>query len=64
MKENEGFEIRHNGTTRTFRDKRAAAFEAARYGKSRNPQDIIELIDRSSGEKLILLIDGRAAAFS
>jgi hypothetical protein len=30
MRDNEGYEIRHNGVPRTFRDNRETAFEAAR----------------------------------
>ena len=36
MRDNEGYEIRHNGVPRTFRDNRQSAFEAARYAKSRS----------------------------
>jgi hypothetical protein len=60
MRENEGFEIRHNGIPRTFRDRREIAFEAARYIKSRNPADIIEIVDLSTGTKMVMLADGRA----
>ena len=60
MRENEGFEIRHNGVPRTFRDKREMAYEAARFAKSKAKGEIIELIDRSTGAKLTLPEDGRA----
>jgi hypothetical protein len=60
MRENEGFEFRHNGVPRTFRDKREMAYEAARFAKSKAKGEIIELIDRSTGAKLILPEDGRA----
>ena len=59
MRDNEGFEIRHNGVTRTFRDRRDTAFEAARFAKSNAPGDIIEIVDRSTGTKLVMLKDGR-----
>jgi hypothetical protein len=59
FRDEEGYDILHNGVHRTFRDVQATAFEAARYAKSRNPKDIIEIRDRSSGEKLIMLEDGR-----
>jgi hypothetical protein len=59
MRDNEGFEIRHNGVPRTFRDKREIAFEAARYAKSRAKGEIIEILDRSTGVKLVMLEDGR-----
>jgi hypothetical protein len=59
MRENEGYEIRHNGVPRTFRDNRETAFEAARYAKSKARGEIIEIIDRSTGTKLIMFEDGR-----
>jgi hypothetical protein len=59
MPNNEGFEIRHNGVPRTFRDKRDTAFDAARYAKSKARSEIIEIVDRSTGVKLVMLEDGR-----
>jgi hypothetical protein len=59
MCENEGYDILHKGVRRTFRDVKATAFEAARYAKSLNPKDLIEIVDRSTGTKLIMLEDGR-----
>jgi hypothetical protein len=59
MRDNEGYEIRNNGVARSFRDKRETAFDAARFGKSRNPRDRIEVLDRATGNKLIMLADGR-----
>ena len=59
MRENEGFEIRHNGVPRSFRDTKDAAFEAARYAKGKARGEIIEIIDRSTGVKLMMLEDGR-----
>ena len=58
MRGNEGFDILHNGS-RTFRDNRETAFEAGRYVKSLHPADIIEIIDRSTGTKIVMLADGR-----
>jgi hypothetical protein len=60
MRDGEGYEIRHNGVPRTFRDKRETAFEAARYAKSKAKGEIIEIIDRSTGVTLAMLEDGRA----
>jgi hypothetical protein len=57
MRDDQGYEIRHNDATRTFRDDKAAAFEAARFAKTRCR--IIEILDRSTGAKLIMLEDGR-----
>ena len=59
MKDNEGYEIRHNNVTRTYRDTRPAAFEAARFAKAKARDEVIEIVDRSSGEKVIMLEDGR-----
>jgi hypothetical protein len=59
LRVDEGFDILHNGVWRTFRDVKANAFDAARFAKSRNPGDRIEVVDRSTGQKLIMLADGR-----
>jgi hypothetical protein len=59
MRENEGFEIRHNGVPRTFRDTKTAAYDAARFAKGNARGDIIEIVDRSTGQKLVMLEDGR-----
>ena len=61
MRENEGFDILHNGVPRTFRDQKALAYEAARFAKTQNPADLIEIVDRSSGNKMMMLADGRTA---
>ena len=58
MRANEGFDILHNGMPRTFRDQKAMAYEAARFAKTQNPADIIEIVDRSNGTKLVMLADG------
>ena len=54
-----GFEIWHNGVPRTYRDKKETAFEAARFAKARSRNDLIEIVDCSTGTKLIMLEDGR-----
>ena len=59
--ENEGFDILHNGVPRTFRDQKALAYEAARFAKTQNPADLIEIVDRSSRNKMMMLADGRTA---
>jgi hypothetical protein len=61
MRENEGFDILHNGVPRTFRDQKAMAYEAARFAKAQNPADLIEIVDRSNGSKMMMLPDGRTA---
>lgn len=59
LRDNEGFDILHNGVPRTFRDVKANAYAAARFAKCQNPGDIIEIVNRSAGTKLIMLADGR-----
>jgi hypothetical protein len=59
MREDEGYIILHNGVPRTFRDKREMAFDASRYAKSKARGEIIEIVDRSTGTKLVMLEDGR-----
>ena len=61
MREDQGFEILHNGMPRTFRDQKAMAYEAARFAKIQHPADIIEIVDRSNGTKMVMLEDGRTA---
>jgi len=41
MGNKDGYKIRHNGVPRTFRDRKDAAYEAARFAKSRHLADII-----------------------
>ena len=48
MRTDQGFDILHNGMPRTFRDKKEMAYEAARFAKTQNPADIIEIVDRSN----------------
>ena len=62
MRDGQGYEILHNGVPRTFRDRRETALEAARFAKSNAKGDIIELRDCATGEKLVMLADGRWAS--
>ena len=59
MPGNDGFEILVNGVVRTFRDRREAAYDAARYLKRRHPKDFVEVLDHATGTKLIVFEDGR-----
>ena len=59
MSSNQGYEILHNGVPRTFRDRRDTALEAAPFAKSNAKGDIIELRDGATGDKLVMLADGR-----
>jgi hypothetical protein len=59
MPNDQGFEIRHNGVPRTYRDRKDVAYEAARFAKSSHPADIIEIVECATGSKVIMLADGR-----
>jgi len=59
MSDGQGYQILHNGVPRTFRDRRDTAIEAARFAKSRAKGEIIELLDFATGERLMMLADGR-----
>jgi hypothetical protein len=59
LRDDEGFDILANGVPRTFRDLKMSAYDAARFVKSRNRGDIIEIVDRSTGTKMVMLADGR-----
>ena len=50
---------RSSCVVRTFRDQREAAYDAVRYLKARHPTDFVEVLDRSTGTKLIVFEDGR-----
>jgi hypothetical protein len=44
------FEIRIDGTPRSYRDRKDFAMEAARLIKSKNPQSMVEVKDLQSGD--------------
>jgi hypothetical protein len=44
------FEIRIDGTPRTYRDRKDYAMEAARLLKSKNPHSMVEVKDLKSGD--------------
>jgi hypothetical protein len=44
------FEIRIDGTPRTYRDRKDYAVEAARLIKSKNPHSMVEVKDLQSGD--------------
>ena len=44
------FEIRIDGTPRSYRDRKDYAMEAARFLKSKNPHSMVEVIDLRSGD--------------
>jgi hypothetical protein len=48
MRNNEGFDVLHNGSRQTFPDQRKTAYEAARFAKSRTRGGIS---DRSTGNQ-------------
>lgn len=59
LRADEGYDITVNGVPRTFRDAKESAFDAARIIKRRNKGEIVEIVDRSTGAKSIMLQDGR-----
>jgi hypothetical protein len=44
------FEIRIDGTPRSYRDRKDYAMEAARLIKSKNPHSMVEVEDLNSGD--------------
>jgi hypothetical protein len=44
------FEIRIDGTPRSYRDRKDYAMEAARLIKSKNPHSMVEIKDLQSGD--------------
>ena len=59
MRTDQGFDILHNDVPRIFRDQKVMAYEAARFAKVRHRADILEIVDRANGTKLVMLEDGR-----
>jgi hypothetical protein len=55
------FEIRHNGIPRTYRDIKRVAYEAARFAKERWKHDVIEIVDMTTDEKMLMHADGRTS---
>jgi hypothetical protein len=60
LRADEGYDILHNGFWRTFRDK-SSGLRGCALGKSRARDELIEIVDRSTGAKSIMLEDGRSA---
>jgi hypothetical protein len=44
------YEMRIDGTPRTYRDRKDYAMEAARFIKSKNPHSMVEVKDLKSGD--------------
>ncbi len=61
IQENEGFFVLVNGVQRTFRDEKSHAYDAARLLKQKHKTDIVEIEDRSTGAKVMMMEDGRTA---
>ncbi len=55
------YEIRNNGIARSYRDLKSTAYDAARCGKVRCRDEIIEIVDLETGVKVVMLEDGRTA---
>ena len=56
MADTQGYEILHNGVPRRIRDRWETV---AQFAKSRAKGDIIEIRDCATGEKLVMMADGR-----
>ena len=56
---NEGYFVMVDGVDRTFCDNKAGAYEIARELKRRNRGSIIEIHDRSNGNKIRISEEGR-----
>jgi hypothetical protein len=48
------FEIRIDGTPRSYRDRKDYAMEAARFIKSKNPNSVVEVKDLQSGALAVI----------
>jgi hypothetical protein len=59
LREDEGFHVMVDGVDRVFSEDKPGAYELARNLKRTNRQSIIEIRDRSNGNKVIMLEDGR-----
>ena len=61
MRDDERFDIRVNGVPRTFRDRKQPAYGAPPLIKRKAKNDIVEIVDRSTGKKMVMLADERTA---
>ena len=48
------FEIRIDGTPRSYRDRKDLALQGAQILKSRNPNSVVRLKDLESGEEIVI----------
>jgi len=55
----QGFKILVNGVDRTFRDQKAAAYDAALVLKKRSPQDTVQIMDLYEMTTVTMKEDGR-----
>ena len=58
LKPDEGFDIIVNGVDR---DREKLAYTSAHYLKEKHPQAVVEIRVRATGQRIVLLSDGRAA---
>jgi hypothetical protein len=61
LRDNEGFDILVNGVQHTFRDVEKVAYGTARFlkGQRRHQGQVIEVRNRATGERRVMLNDGR-----
>ena len=55
------FEIRIDGTPRSYRDRKDYAMEAARLIKSKNPHSMVEVKDLQSGDVTAVALQARVS---
>jgi hypothetical protein len=61
LKETDGSEIVINGANRSFRDREEVAYETARYMKQRHPKDLVAIVVRATGKRVMIREDCRTA---
>jgi hypothetical protein len=54
-----GFDIHIDGVWRTFRDRQATAYDAAKLLKQKNRWAVVTIINTATGKSVVMLEDGR-----
>jgi hypothetical protein len=60
-RDDEGYFAMVDGVNRTFSDDKLGAYQIVLELKRRNPRSKIEIKDRSTGNRTVMLEDGRTA---
>jgi hypothetical protein len=61
MREDEGFDILHNGMPHSFRDQKAMAYRSRALRQDGESGRPLEIVDRANGTKFVMLANGRTA---